>query len=163
MPNVKSTSITNRDAVPAVLNTAGLGAAARLKEAYESVTTTTGGTATDKYIMIEVPTTARVGSVQLQAAAMTQGSFNVGVYANTKAGGTAIDATFFAAAVSCATAVAPTEIKHQSGSYAINEQSMPLWQAVGLTADPGGTFDIALASSNTITLGALVGLKAQWA
>lgn len=160
MAQLKSTSITNRDATPRVFNSAANGAPGDVKEVFEYVTAT--GTVGDIITLIEVPSTARVGSVQWQAAAMTAGAFDIGVYRNTAAGGAVVDADLFASAVSAATAVTPTEVKHESGVYAIDDQNKPLWEAAGLTADPGGTLDICATITTAVTVAGLLGLKVQY-
>jgi hypothetical protein len=58
---------------------------------------------------------------------------------------------FFATAIDCASAVAPTDVTNESGTYTIDKRNQPIWQAVGLTTDPGGYFDI-VATVVTTTL-----------
>ena len=159
---LKSPGITNRDAVPAVLNTSGRGAAARVREVSGYVTTTSGVTVGSTYRMVELPSTCRVGSIVWDAGAMTQGPFDVGIYRNTADGGAVVDADFFATAVSAASAVKATDITNESGSYTADKQNQPLWQAIGMSADPGGTLDLVFTSTNTITAGALLGVKVQF-
>lgn len=159
---LKSTPITNRDAVPLVLNTAGKGAAARLKEVSASITPTSGVTTGSIYRMVEVPSNCRVSQIIWQAAAMTAGTFDVGVYRNTKDGGAAVSATLFASAVSAAALVQPTDITNESGTYTPALAAKQLWDAAGLTSDPGGTLDICFTSTATITTGALMGIVVRF-
>lgn len=159
---LKSTPITNRDAVPTVLNTSGKGAAAVVKEVSASITPTSGVTVGSIYRMVEVPSNCRVSQIIGQGAAMTQGSFDVGVYRNTKDGGAVVSAALFASAWALAALVQPTDITNESGTYTPALAAKQLWDAAGLTADPGGTLDICLTSTNTITTGALMGISVRF-
>lgn len=156
---LKSPSITNRDATPRVFNSAGFGGADKVQQKYDYLTTTSGKTVGSTYRICDVPSNCRVSSVSLQAAAMTQGAFDIGVYRNTDDGGAVVSAAFFGSAVDCSSAVAETVVTNESGTNTIVLQSQPLWQAAGLSSDPGGTLDIVATSTNTITVGALLSLK----
>jgi hypothetical protein len=61
----------------------------------------------------------------------------------------AIDADFFATAIDCASAVVPTEVVNESGTNTLDKRNQPLWQAAGLTTDPGGYFDIVASVITT--------------
>jgi hypothetical protein len=67
-----------------------------------------------------------------------------------------INATFFASAINSASAVAITDVTNQAGNNTIDLQEQPLWQALGLSADPGipldivATVQVATASSGKI-------------
>lgn len=164
---LKSASITNDTANPTVQNTSGKGAPGRLRMSDDYVTTTSGVTVGSTYRMVRLPTTARVKRITWEAAAMTQGSFDVGVYYSignaASVLGAVVDADFFASATAAASAVpAGTEITNESGTYTLDKRGMPLWQAVGASADPGGNYDIVFTSTNTITAGALLGVRVEW-
>jgi hypothetical protein len=62
----------------------------------------------------------------------------------------AIDQDFFASAVSLNSAVQPTGITNESGTYTADLQDQPIWKAVGIATDPGGEFDI-VATVTTAT------------
>lgn len=164
---LKSASITNRDATPQVANNAGNGAPGRLKMVDDYVTTTSGVTVGSTYRIVQVPSNARVKRLTWEAEAMTQGPFDVGVaYAfgrQDKPAGDVISAAFFASATSAASAVpAGTEITNESGTYTLDKRGKQLWDALGLSADPGGYFDIIFTSTNTITAGGKMGARAEY-
>ena len=55
---------------------------------------------------------------------------------------------------SCASLVTPTEVVNESTQYSMNERVLPLWQAAGLSADPGGLFDVvATVVTTDVTTG----------
>src|SRR5258705_13607908 len=87
--NLKGAAITNRDAVPAVINDGRL-ERATIKSAVGSVTagtTDTGNTVYSTgstYVLASLPSTAIVRDVLLSCAALTSGVVSIGVGRNTK-------------------------------------------------------------------------------
>jgi hypothetical protein len=147
-----------------VAGTTGITSAFTLRGIDAYITPTSGVTVGSIYRMVRLPTTAKIKRITWGAAAMTQGPFDVGVYYSTSTvdgtpaalQGTVVDADRFASAVSAASAVPDTIITNESALYLLNSRGFPLWQAAGLTADPGGCLDIVFTSTNTITTGALM-------
>lgn len=173
--NLKSTPITNRDAVPPVINDGRLERGA-LRSAVGSITAgaaDTGGAtyaAGTTYVLASLPSSAMVRNVLLSCAALTSGVVSIGVGRNTKdssgnAYPTAIGATataLFASAQSVASALSKSNVTNQSGNYTLTKQEQPLWQAAGLTTDPGGTLDIVVLVTTSLTAGGLLGLEVQY-
>ncbi len=171
--NLKSTLITNRDATPKVF-TDNIVSGGEYKESEGYVQT---GSAADSvgstYKLCTVPSRARVSSLSIQngagggAAALNVGVFYptfipVGAGLSASLAGTAIDADFFAAALSAVAAAGPTEIVNQSGTNTIALQEMSLWQALGLSADPGIDLDIVVSVSTVLAAQIFIGLKARY-
>ncbi|CAB4121990.1 hypothetical protein UFOVP16_36 [uncultured Caudovirales phage] len=167
-----STVVTNRDAVPAVINDARL-RGGTLKSGVGSVAVGAADSATSFYPLVEVPSTAMVRAVLVTApAGMTTLAGNIGVFKTTKnaagvttgvAANTSSD-TIFAAAQSLATAQNRTDVTNaNSNAYGTDKREQPLWQAIGLASDPGGTFDIGIAvtTANTGAAGR-VGIEVQY-
>jgi hypothetical protein len=173
--NLKSPTITNRDATPPVINDGRLERGV-LKSAvgYVTVGTTDTGNSTyatgSTYVMVSLPSTAVVRNVLLSCAACTLGVVSVGVGRNTKdssgnAYPTAIGATataLFASSQSIASALSKSNITNQSGNYTLDKQQQPLWQAAGLTADPSTTLDVVVLLTTTVSAGGLIGLEVQY-
>lgn len=167
--NSKSTVITNRDATPAVINDGRLTKSA-LRSAVGSVAVGAADSATSYYPLVEVPSTAMVRAVLATCpAGMTTLAGNVGVFKNTKNSGgstTGVAAntnsdTIFASATSFASALNRSDVTNaNSNAYGTDKREQPLWQAIGLSADPGGTFDIGIVvtTANTGSAGR-VGLE----
>ena len=166
-----STVITNRDATPAVINDARL-RGGTLKSGVGSVAVGAADSATSYYPLVEVPSTAMVRAVLVTApAGMTTLAGNIGVFKNTKnangvttgvAANTGSD-TLFASAQSLASVLNRSDVTNTGTSYPTDKREQPLWQAIGLAADPGGTFDIGIAvtTANTGAAGR-VGLEVQY-
>lgn len=173
----KSTTISNRDASPSV-PTPGfiskgniLSAVAQLKIA--AAATDSAGS---NYLMVSVPSNARIQSVLLSnASSGSAGAVNCGVFYNTEGqGGTAATAVgtngaaFFATAASLVTAGIHTNITFQTdptgaSGYGLKQADQPLWQALGLTSDPSAYFDIWLVSSTAMVSAAQVALLVSYA
>lgn len=156
--NVKSASITNLEATPRVANQAGVGAPSNKQWVADSVVVPASASADSVLRVVRVPSTARDIHLIFESEAMGAGKFDVGVYKSNLTSFVAANATdqdFFATVIDCASAVARTDATNESGTYTLAKRKLPLWEAVGLTADPGCPFDIALTVKTTdVTTGA---------
>lgn len=161
--HVKSSFITNADASPRVANTAGEGGPATQKTIDGYATAVASSSADATYQLVRIPSNAKVKSIIFESEAQTAGKFDLGLYYATDGEGKkptallaadAIDQDFFATIIDCAAAVTPTEVVNESGSYTLDKRAQPIWQAVALTADPGGYFDIvATVKTTAVTTG----------
>lgn len=162
---LKSTAITNRQATPPVLNNPGNGGAGDVKAVWGYLASMPASlSATSIIRMVQVPSNALVRSVKIYSEAQTAGAFNIGVYRTNNDGGAVVDDDLFGSAVSLASAVDGTEVSNESGNYTIDKRGMQLWQAAGLSSDPGGHLDIALTCNTTAVTTGLgkVGLSADY-
>lgn len=148
--HVKSTPITNLDATPFVQNTNGEGGPGSEINVSGSSVAVASSSVDATYRWVRVPTSAKIKNITFTSQAQAAGKVDVGVYypttgktAKTDVAANAIDQDLFATAVDCASAVAPTNITNESGTYTIDLWNTPLWSVLGLTTDPGGYFDIA--------------------
>ncbi len=152
--SVLSTQITNRDAAPRVLSNARITRGSMLA----SCGYCESGTADDigsKYILCSVPSNARIHQVLLSCdSSGTAGAADIGLYQTTANGGAVVDADFFTAAKSLATALKNSDVTFgNTAGYGVEEAEMPLWQAAGLTADPKRDYDV-VATVTTATVSA---------
>lgn len=157
----KSTIITNRDAVPTVLTEPSV-SNSRVHEAQGFVTAVNGDSIGSIYNFCEVPSNSRISQVLLSCDAITTCAANIGVYKNTKDGGAVISASFFAAAQSLASALSDIDVINQSTNNPIATQELELWKALGLSSDPGTTFDICATLSAAAASGGKIGLKVRF-
>lgn len=161
---LKSTAITNRQATPRVMNNPGAGAEGVARSVYGYIASVTASlSATSVIRLVEVPSNAIVSSVKVSSGAQTAGKFDIGVYNNNADGGAAIDQDFFTTDLDCASAVIDQEcVMKATSANTIAKRNQPLWQALGLSADPKTTFDICATvhttdvTTGTGALGALV-------
>lgn len=161
--HVKSTPITNLDASPVLLNTAGEGGMGYLREVSAAVSMPASSSADSTFRYVRVPTTAKIKSVAFtSAAAGGSAATDIGVYYPTtgKTGvadlvANAIDRDFFATAVVTSSAIPLTDVTFEAGAgYLRSEINTPLWQALGLTSDPGGFFDIVASLTVAVDVAA---------
>jgi len=73
----------------------------------------------------------------------TTGAADIGVYQTAANGGAVVSAALFGSAVVLTTALVHSDVTHESGTYTVADVEKPLWQALGLSADPGIEYDIA--------------------
>lgn len=161
--NLKTTALTNADATPRVASAKGEGAPGRVHHLDGYQTASASASVGSTYALARLPTTAKVKRVLFESGAQTAGAFSIGVYyasagpdepGDSSLAGTAIDADLFASVVNCASAVAITDVTNESGTYSPDKRDLPLWQAAGLSADPGGKIDIvATVDTTAVTTG----------
>ncbi len=161
--HVKSTPVTNADAVPVVPNTAGTGGPAPLKVVSSgSVVAIAASSADATYQFVRVPSNAKVKALFFESGAQAAGTMDIGVYYATDGvigkpaallAAAAIDQDFFASLVAVTALSQPTNVINESGTNTPAKQNQPLWQALGLTTDPGGNFDICGTVVTPITTG----------
>lgn len=180
--NLKSTSITNLDASPAVANTIGEGAPGQEIVVNDSVTTVSGDDTTSTYRLCRIPTNAKVKDLKIYSAIATAGSADIDVAFSdgadappALAGGIVqvtgpVDNKLFGAAVSLVATVAAGPIVKNpfAGTFTPAMQNMPLWAALvslgatQFTADPGGCFDILVRITTTITTGGVLTCEVRY-
>jgi hypothetical protein len=152
--NIFSTSLTNRDAVPRVLNTAGRGCGALVRSASDYLTVPASANVGSTFRIVQIPSNAVVLSVHIESEAQTAGKVDVGAYRTTSDGAAVVDADFFATAVDLASAVAVTDITNESTTYTLNKRIQPIWQALGMSTDPKCDLDIvATVVTTAVTTG----------
>lgn len=157
--HIKATAITNSDATPKVANQAGKGAPGPLKSVDGYITVVAADSADTTYQLVRVPSTAKIKRIIFESEAQGAGKVDLGVYyatdglnaarATSLLAAAAVDQDFFATVIDCASLVARTDVTNESTTYTLDKRQMPLWQAVGLTSDPGGFLDIVATVKTT--------------
>jgi len=161
--HVKTTPITNMDAGSLLVPTAGEGGPAPLKHNTGIATGVASSSIDATYQMVRVPSNAKIKRILFQTQSQAVGVADVGVYYATDGLGgkpvallaaAAIDQNFFAGSINLATTTVQDVTCNPIGSaYTPDKRNQPLWQALGLTSDPGGNFDICLTLTTAITTG----------
>lgn len=168
--HAKTAAITALDATPEVRQQAGKGVAAAIKVADGIGTPTVSGDADSTIQLVRIPFSAIVKKVEAWSLAQTtEGQFALGCYyasdgsnALSKAillAADTIDVDFFCTAAQFDADDQDAYVKSVPGhihnllvatwavatnaGWAASEANTPLWQALGLSADPGGNCDIA--------------------
>lgn len=143
MANVNTTIISNRTATPRVANESWNNAPVK-STGVGLLEVSTNEDAGDILRFVPVRSNAVVRAVFLYCDAVsTAGAINLGLYRTTDDGGAVVDADFFASAQVVTTALVRSNVAHESGVYNIDDLDKPLWEALGLTEDPGIWYDVA--------------------
>jgi len=141
---LKSLALTNADATPTVFNN-GRVARAPVQRALGYAIADAVASIGSTYRLARVPSNAFGLRVILSNTAFTTtGAGDIGIYQTAANGGAVVDADFFASAQLLTTALPNTEVTHESGVYGVNDKEKPLWEALGLSADPQIDYDVAI-------------------
>ena len=160
---VKSAKITGRDSVPP--SKGGIGAGPRkLYEEVATVEVTNGDSIASKFVLMQIPSSARMSELIVFCDAITSAAADFGIYQTTANGGAVVDADAFGSAVSIASAITTgTNILHESGVLDISEVEQPLWQVLGLTADPVRMYDLVATLTAAATASGTLTVRAKYA
>lgn len=141
----KSTSITNADNTPAVLNP-DYKSRGVLREAVETIELASGDSIASTYRMVRVWSGWRVSDIIVDSDDIgTTTAGNIGLYRTAADGGAVVDADFFASALSLSGgALSGSNVTHESGVVDVGNKGQRLWEQLALTADPGVWYDVAL-------------------
>lgn len=167
---IKSTTVTNADAVPQVFN-ASQDSGQTLKIKTETVAVTSGVTAGSTYRFFRVNSSDSIKSLQVVCTAIATLAGDIGLY--TINGGAVVDADLYADGISLATAapaVAPTadggspiECRFGDASTAVpGDINNQVWQDLGLASDPGLQYDVAFTSTATAGTAGTITLIMQY-
>lgn len=169
--NAVSQSITNSDASPRVMNTAGIGAGGEDTTALDYITVPAAAAAGSVFQLVRIKSNLIVQSIVFESEAQGAGKVQLGLYwaddardlsPNQIANKGAVvsgQVALFSGDIDCTSAVTPVEKCLMS----VDKKQMPIWQAAGLTSDPGGKFDIcATVHTTDVTTGTgKLGIRVQ--
>lgn len=142
MVDTLSSQITNRDAVPRVLEDSRE-SKARLMESCATLEAGAADASDSTYRFFSIPSNARVSQVLLSCDDLgTAGAVDVGLYDTTENGSAVVDADLFASAQVLTTALTNSDITHESAVFGIEDSEKPIWEALGLSADPNKDYDV---------------------
>lgn len=151
---LKGVAITNRQAVPRVLNNPGLGVGAIEKCGGDYLLSVPAALSATSVIRLgSVPSSAIVTSLNFTSGAQAAGAGDVGVYRTNADGGAVVDADLFASALAVTAASLNVDILNESGVNTVTKQFQPLWQAAGMATDPKSMLDLAFTVTTDITTG----------
>lgn len=168
LEHLKSTPLANADATPRIINNARV---MRLPM-WEAVGTcevaasSDAGPPASTYRLCRVPSNARISQVLGWAdASGNAGQLNIGVYETPENGGAVVDADFFIAGANFdpggGAAIAALDITH-GNAFDIDDAEKPLWEVLGLSADPHKDYDIVATVAEAPQNGFTVTLKVRY-
>lgn len=148
----KSTAITNMDASPIVEVTKGEQGPFRMKSVDARVSSVNGDSIASKYLFFRVPSVIIPKQLLVATAALGgTAAADFGLYyaddtrwiaGGSLNSGVVIDADYFKAAQTLVSALGLTDLTMGNILATVSKFFQPLWQSAGLSADPGGYFDI---------------------
>ncbi|WP_431482240.1 hypothetical protein [Pseudomonas solani] len=166
--NVKSTAVTAGDAFPQS-NISQRISGGRLRERVGVAEATNGDSIGSTYRLARVNSGDRISRVLLSCDAITTCAGDVGIYdiASVNAGAV-VDADFFASAQSLASALVNQDVTHEADAadagagFGLADVEKQLWQALGLAADPGKWYDVAVTLTAAAGSAGTIALKVQY-
>jgi hypothetical protein len=177
LPGANSDVIANLDAGwPTTRMAAGQGGSSRIVivdgtiASSDIVDTDTAGTGSVLKV-VRIPSNCCVKKVEyVQDSATTTTTWDVGLYYSdaTDDGtqkqyqGTKIVDDLFASAYAGASIVEYTDITFQNASYLPSDTRKQIWDAAGLSGDPGGYFDVTLTLTTTVSGSAAISLRVTY-
>lgn len=164
----KSTAVTNSDALPQTLSPQRIDGG-RLRERVGFVEATATDSIGSVYRLMRINSVDRVSRLLLSCDAITTAAGNIGLYDVTAVNaGAVVDADFFASAQDLSAALANTDVTHEADAadagagFGLADIEKPLWKALGLAADPGKQYDVAITLTAAATGAGTVSLKLQY-
>lgn len=110
---------------------------------------------------VRIPSNARIVDLRLFNTAVTAGAGDVGLYQTAGNGGAVVDADFFSAAASIATASAGTSVAFGNLLSPANRDKR-VWEALGLASDPGRDYDVAITLTAATTAAGTAGVDVSY-
>lgn len=166
--NVKATAVTNGDASSQTINSVKIDGG-RLRERVGVAEVTNGDSIASTFRLARVKSGDRISRVLLSCDAITSAAADVGIYDIASVNsGAVVDVDFFASAQSIASALVHQDITHEADAadagagYGLADVEKPLWQALGLSSDPGKQYDIVATLTAAATATGTLGLKVQY-
>lgn len=165
--NTKSTAVTNADAATQT-NISLKIAGGRLRESVGTVEAVNGDSIGSTFRLARIRSNDRVSRVMLSCDAITTCAGDVGIYDIAANGGAVVDADFFASAQSLASALVNADVTHEADAadagagFGLADVEKPLWQALGLAADPYKLYDIAVTLTAAAASNGTIAMKVQY-
>lgn len=165
--NTKSTAVTNADAATQT-NLSLKIAGGRLRESVGTVEAVNGDSIGSTFRLARIRSNDRVSRVMLSCDAISSCAGDVGIYDIAANGGAVVDADFFASAQSLASALVNADVTHEADAadagagFGHADVEKSLWQALGLTSDPGKLYDIAVTLTAAAASNGTIAMKVQY-
>jgi len=162
--NIKSTAITTADAAPPTANQVPLSLAnGRVRNSIGVAPVDAAASIASTYRLIRVHSSWRLKNLLLSCTAITSAAGDVGLYDIPSVNaGAVVDADLFASAQSLASALAETNVLRESTTITVANLDKKLWQLLGLTADPGKYYDVAITLTAAATAAGTVALSSDF-
>lgn len=175
--NIKSTVIANRDATPKILSEPII-AMGMMREAYGCQKVSSAGTdlntAGTQIRLVQIPSNARISEIEYAGTSTGTSALDIAAWyptvipqggANflTVAGGAIISSSkFLTNFIIPDTNKDWTTARDVIGTQSVQLQEQPLWQYLGLTADPEVNIDMGVTVRTACAVNGYIGLRARY-
>jgi len=156
--NLKATAITQADANAATNPYLAKG---NPVESVGSVSLANGDSIASTYRVCRIPSNARISAVRLFCSAITSGAADIGLRRTAADGGAVVDADFFIAAQSIASALAGSEVSGGNVLTPVNREKR-VWEALNLTSDPNLLYDVTVTLTAATTAAGTLALQVSF-
>lgn len=158
--NLTTTILTSRNA--GVLANA-INTGAFVEGLVDQITVNNTDSIASTYRVLRVSSNALVTDAVLFNGAVTGAAADIGLYQTPANGGLVVDADFFAAAQSIATASAGTNVLGgNTATYGPANRGKRIWEVLGLTTDPQRDYDVVLTLTAAATATAPAGISLKY-
>ena len=147
--NLKSTAVTNANAIPRVQNNVGLEGGTVIRAVNGFATLSNGDSIGSTYRIGKIRSDDFIDRIRMVSADVgTTGAGDLGLYdlLTNSNGGTVVDADFFASAVDFSAGAIDSDVTWEAaaagGLYTNAEKRV--WEILGLSSDPGKEYDVAI-------------------
>lgn len=146
---VKSTSVTNYNATPRVINDVKLADARIVRAINDTVAVASGDSVASVYRFGKIRSSDAVDRIRMVSADIgTTTAADLGLYdllTHTN-GGTVVDVDFFASAVSLNGGAIDSDVTFEAAAAGglYTNGTKKVWEALGLTSDPNKEYDVAM-------------------
>jgi len=146
---VNSTTVANANAFPRIQNPRGLADGEVVRAINDQVAVANGDSAGSVYRFGKIRSsdfTDRVRLISADIGTTTAGDIGLYDLLTASNGGAVVDADYFASAVSLSGGAIDSDITYESGAAGgiYTNGNKRVWEALGLTSDPGKEYDVAL-------------------
>lgn len=164
--SVSSTQISNRAASPKVKSNSRI-CQGPLVGTMGVCATSAADDIGSKYTFFSLPSNARLFQLLLSTNGLgTTGAANIGLYQTTDNGGAVVDADLFATAVALTAALSNSDITTEAAgagaSIGVDDLEKPIWEILGLTADPKIDYDVVATLTTATVSAGYVALQASY-
>ncbi len=146
---VNSTTVANANAFPRIQNPRGLADGEVVRAINDQVAVANGDSVGSVYRFGKIRSsdfTDRVRLISADIGTTTAGDIGLYDLLTASNGGAVVDADYFASAVSLSGGAIDSDITYESGAAGgiYTNGNKRVWEALGLTSDPGKEYDVAL-------------------
>ncbi|NWE46343.1 hypothetical protein [Pseudomonas gingeri] len=165
---LKSTAVTNSDALPQTLSPQRIDGG-RIRERVGVIEAGAADSIGSIYRLMRINSVDRVSRLLLSCDAITTAVGDIGIYdISSVNAGAVVDADFFASAQPLTSALVNQDVTHEADAadagigFGLADVEKTLWQALGLASDPGKQYDVAITLTAAATGAGTVVLRLQY-